>query len=261
MVKFLHRRCSQAKWLEPPEDEYGIIDGGVASLGVLLKRHDGIYTAEPMFLNQDVVRAVEKLDVAVAFTMSSEISNSLLQQITPFQTEISLDPRGFVLPIVNSVKDIATGKASVSPTAYVCLCKQERMVLVWGDSVPGILAHGTDVETKLLGLVWGSAIPAHGTVSPYRQTSQVVSHQPSVYGGGRKSMYPISTPLTGTLPSEMSEKITAIDRAIEAEELGDKVFDPEKEAELPERPFLLIHAVTIGVAMVSATALVYCIGC
>jgi hypothetical protein len=48
----------------------------------------------------------------------------------------------------------------------------------------------------------------------------------------------------------MSEKIGAIDRAIEVEELGDKVYDPEKEAELPERKFLLTHAATIGIAMV-----------
>jgi hypothetical protein len=56
--------------------------------------------------------------------------------------------------------------------------------------------------------------------------------------------------MTGGLPSEMSEKIGAIDRAIEVEEMGDKAFDPEKEAELPERKFLLVHAVTIGIAMV-----------
>ena len=49
----------------------------------------------------------------------------------------------------------------------------------------------------------------------------------------------------------MSEKITAIDRAIEVEGLGDQAYDPSKEAELPEREFLLVHAVTIGIAMVS----------
>jgi hypothetical protein len=48
----------------------------------------------------------------------------------------------------------------------------------------------------------------------------------------------------------MSEKIGAIDRALEVEELGDQAYDPEKEGELPEREFLLVHAVTIGIAMV-----------
>lgn len=256
MVKFLYRRCSQAKWLEPPEDEYGVVDGGAANLGVLLRRPDGVYTAEPLFLNPDLVGAVEKLNVTVAFTMSSEITHALLQQITPFQTELSLDPRGFVLPIASSIKDIISGRLSVPRDAYVCLCKEERMVLVWGDTVPGILAHGTDVETRLLGLVWGSHIPSHNSVAMQSpgvpvQSQQASSHGPQRSSMYRSSMYPISAPMTGPLPSEMSEKIGAIDRAIEVEELGDQAYDPAKEAELPERPFLLVHAVTIGIAMVS----------
>ncbi|KAF2691890.1 hypothetical protein K458DRAFT_411589 [Lentithecium fluviatile CBS 122367] len=250
MVKFLYRRCSQAKWLEPPQDEYGVVDGGAANLGVLLRRPDGIYTAEPLFLNPELVGAVERLGVTVAFTMSSEITQALVQQVTPFQTELSLDPRGFVLPIINSVKEVATAGSSVTRDRYVCLCRQERMVLVWGDTVPGILAHGTDIETRLLGLVWGSHIPSHNSVSVYQQPQPMQSLQASSHGHTRSSMFPISAPLTGPVPSEMSEKIGAIDRAIEVEELGDQAFDPEKEAELPERKFLLVHAVTIGIAMV-----------
>jgi hypothetical protein len=165
---------------------------------------------------------------------------------------LALDPRGVVLPIVNSVKDIATGKAPVSREAYVCLCRQESTVLVWGDTVPGILAHGTDIETRLLGLVWGSHIPSHNSVA-YKPALPIQSHQASSHGGHtRSSMYPISTPMTGqAVPSEIDEKIVAIDRAIEVEEMGDQAYDPQKEAELPERKFLLVHAVTIGIAMVS----------
>lgn len=58
MVKFLYRRCSQAKWLEPPEDEYGVVDGGVVNLGVLLRRPDGIFTAEPLFLVSPAINQV-----------------------------------------------------------------------------------------------------------------------------------------------------------------------------------------------------------
>ena len=256
MVKFLYRRCSQAKWLEPPEDEYGVIDGGATNLGVLLRRTDGLYTAEPLFLNPDLVGAVERLGVPVAFTMSSEIIYALLHQVGPLQTDLSLDPRGFVLPVVQSVKEIAIENSLVSRESYVCLCRHERLVLVWGETVPSILAHGTDVETKLLGLVWGSQInvPGRQSVAPYHQAPQMHSEHPSSHGRTRSSMFPISAPMTGPLPSEMSEKIGAIDRAIEVEEMGDKIYDPEKEGALSERKFLLIHAVTIGIAMVSQSA-------
>jgi hypothetical protein len=154
MAKFLHRRCQQAKWLEPAEDEYGIVDDDASQrLGVMVRRPDGLYTAEPLFIHQTIVKAVERLGVPVAFTMSSEITSSLLQQVTPLQTELTLNPRGFTLPIVASVRDIATTRSTVTKEAFMCLCREEKFVLVWGDSIPGILAHGTDVETRLLGLV------------------------------------------------------------------------------------------------------------
>ncbi|KAF2752330.1 hypothetical protein M011DRAFT_415679 [Sporormia fimetaria CBS 119925] len=250
MARFLYRRCSQAKWLEPPlEDQYGAMEEDGNNLGVVLRRSDGIYTAEPLLLNPDIVAAVEILQAAVAFTMSSEIAHALLQQIAPLQTQIPLDAQGAVLPIVNSVADIAMGRVSVPRTTYVCLCRQERMVLCWSDTVPGILAHGADIETRILGLVWGAHVPSHFPTG-LTQSARPVPQELSPESPTRISAFPISAPLTGGLPSEMNEKIEAIDRALEVEELGDKIFDPEKEAVLPERKFLLVHAVTIGIAMI-----------
>ncbi len=153
MVKYLYRKCLQSKWLELSEEDYGSSDGGASNLGVILRRPDGIYTAEPMFITQNIVKAVERLGVSTAFTMSSEITHALLQQITPFQSELSLDPRGLVLPIVDSVKDLGSSMSTVTKEAYMCLCRNERFVLLWSDSVQGILAHGNDVETKFLGSV------------------------------------------------------------------------------------------------------------
>src|SRR5437764_12072120 len=108
MVKYLYRKCLQSKWFEPAEEEYGIIDGETSNLGVILRRPNGTYITEPSFINQDLAKAVERLQISIAFTMSSEITHALLQQITPFQTELTLDPRGFVLPIVNSVTDLGS---------------------------------------------------------------------------------------------------------------------------------------------------------
>lgn len=46
----------------------------------------------------------------------------------------------------------------------------------------------------------------------------------------------------------VNEKVGVIQAAIEQEEMGDKVYDPEKDVN--ERPFLLIHACVIGLAMI-----------
>lgn len=42
-----------------------------------------------------------------------------------------------------------------------------------------------------------------------------------------------------------------VESAIEKEDLGDRLFDPERDGlEVPKRPFLLTHAVIVGSAMI-----------
>ena len=89
--------------------------------------------------------------------------------------------------------------------------------------------------------VWGAHISHPGMTSPYR-----ISNSP----GNRHSPTGISG-LSATGDPVTNEKISAIQTAIELEEQGDKVFDPEKDGdEAPPRPFLLTHAIIIGLAMV-----------
>ena len=61
---------------------------------------------------------------------------------------------------------------------------------------------------------------------------------------------PQHTPSTISADPEISEKMGIVRAAIEREENKDTYFNPDVEtAEAPERPFLLIHAAVIGVAM------------
>jgi hypothetical protein len=154
-VKFLAKKCHNSKWLEPPEDEFGVIDSqSSAGLGVVLKRPDGFYTTDPIFLRHDIVKAVERLGAVVAFTMSSEIVWSLeTGNLTPLMTELPLDRAGSVLPIARSVRDIGTSRCTATRESYVCYCREEKFILIWASSVPNIMAHGNDVETALIGLV------------------------------------------------------------------------------------------------------------
>jgi hypothetical protein len=154
MVKYLHKKCVQHKWLETSEDEMDLDSTPQTSrLGVMLKRGAANYASEPSIISPELLRAVERLGVTVAFTMSSDLTEALFQQITPLQIEVSLDPYGSVLPVTNSVNDLFTARSPVSPDAFMCACRRERFVLIWGDSAQSIMALGSDVETRLVGQV------------------------------------------------------------------------------------------------------------
>lgn len=52
-------------------------------------------------------------------------------------------------------------------------------------------------------------------------------------------------------PRLLDEKRRVIDTALEREDQGDKFFDPERDGlEVPKRPFLITHAVIVGLAMI-----------
>ena len=239
--------------------------------GVILQREDGSYVTHPPQLNDNIVEAVLRLDVPIAFTMSSEITHTLLRQVNPGQTQYG-DPRsGITLPVIESVESLANGNVNVPRDGFICLCRREQFVLVWGSTVESILAQGNDIETWLVGLVWGSQVPQANSTprssSPFGQRTSMQAPPPQVgQGYGPASMIqpygtpamaqPYNTPIPGFDPSaqsnpEWNEKFDVIKTAIAREEEGDKAYDPEKDGtEAPKRPFLLVHAACIGLAMV-----------
>ena len=102
----------------------------------MLQRDDGSCVSHPPTLNDDVVRAVLRLNVPVAFTMSSQTTATLLRQLDPNQTLVG-DPRSGnpVLPVIDSVESLALGLRTVPKDNFICLCRKEQFVLVWGDTV------------------------------------------------------------------------------------------------------------------------------
>lgn len=253
MAKYLYKQVNSHGWLEPEQDEDGVpVHSLTVSRGVVLQRDDGSFVAHPPQLNEETVQAALRLDVPIAFTMSSETTQALLQQVAPDQTHFG-DPRtGITLPIIDSVEMLASGRAHVARDGFICLCRREQFVLVWGDTVEGILAQGNDIETWLVGLVWGGQVPqaagagVHRTSSPFgqRTSMQIVPQMPQAYNTPMGYSTPPSNP-------EWNEKYDVIKTAIQREEDGDKAYDPERDGtEAPPRPYLLTHATCIGLAMV-----------
>jgi hypothetical protein len=152
MVKYLHQRCVEKKWLEEFGDETGAIPDESA-LGVAIRSPDGThYSMEPSTVDADFLEALRLLDATVGLTMSSEITESLFAQVSPFQEDLQLGPR-LRIPVVQSLEQIITSNVEIDHNAFACLLREERIVMLWNDTVEGILAHGAIVEDKLMGHV------------------------------------------------------------------------------------------------------------
>jgi hypothetical protein len=207
-AKDLYKQVLANQWLDSPRDEDGNpMSEFTATGGVVMQREDGSYVTYPHTLNDEIVKAILKLDVPIAFSMSFEVTATLLSQIPPEQTQLG-DPRtGIVLPIIESVEQIASGEAQVTRDQFICLCKHEQFVLVWGDTVENIVAQGADIETWLVSLVSSPTVPPScksNTVSvrcivvsirklTYRRCGVHKSNQPAWYHHGT-AVHSVSKP-------------------------------------------------------------------
>lgn len=124
-----------------------------AWIGVAVRLPDGNYTTEPQNMDRNFYRVLQSFNCKAAFTMSSEITSALLDQISPFQAELHVQPRGLKIQIVQSLVELASGTTPVTKKSYMCILREEKVVLLWNDSVEGILTHGTDIEGFLVGIV------------------------------------------------------------------------------------------------------------
>ncbi|TKA62651.1 hypothetical protein B0A49_06523 [Cryomyces minteri] len=165
MVKYLYGRVSSSLWLPAP---------GIATrhdcYGVLLRKTRGVYVCEPSDVAPVLLAAVQKLNVEVAFTMSTETTHVIFSTLKPHQTDLRLGD-GSQVQVVESMADIAMGSSNkIKKFQYTCLVRREQVLLVWHDDMQKVLPHAADIEGKLLALIWGtgaspfSLLP--GSISP-----------------------------------------------------------------------------------------------
>jgi hypothetical protein len=148
MARYITRKATALGWFEDPcEERFPNI---FAAMCVAIQQDNGRYVFEPPNINPALASAITRLNDKIVFTMSSEVTASVLKTLKPDQRYLTIPHASFRLPIVSSFEDVEPGLVSAS---CACIVKKESLILVWSDDVGQILQTGSDVEKHLMTLV------------------------------------------------------------------------------------------------------------
>lgn len=139
----LYKQCQDLTWLDAS------CCVNPTNLGVAIRRPDNEYAFEPAAMEKRMKIAIGNLGMPVAFSMSSDITSAVFDQISPYQTEIVIQPRGTRIPVVGSLGDVRDRIPEVKQV-YTCLVREEKLVLLWANNVEGLVSHGSHVEQMLM---------------------------------------------------------------------------------------------------------------
>jgi hypothetical protein len=153
MVQYMHKQCENSGWLNLHNSP------DPSAIGVMIKLGKDELARHPPTLNPTVIAAFEGIDASIAFTMSSDITASLFRQMSPYQTEIVIQPHGILIPVVQSMQQVADLVNANQMRGNACIVRNERIVLVWTDSVENLLPHGAELEKLLIETVYDFKFP------------------------------------------------------------------------------------------------------
>jgi hypothetical protein len=148
MAKHVARRATLLGWFDEPDGQS--LSHGWSSTCVAVKTPENGYVFFPPDVNPSLADAISRLNDVAALSMSSEVTASVIDSITPQQKSLIVENTGARIPIVSSLDDV---EASLTHSSRACVVTQERIVLVWSHDAGAILNVVHDVEKQLLGLV------------------------------------------------------------------------------------------------------------
>ncbi|KAH8684988.1 glycosyl transferase family group 2-domain-containing protein [Ilyonectria robusta] len=222
VAKYLARRATLLGWFEEPAA--AAITSGWSSTCVALKKPDGTYAYAPDDPSPDLVAAVARLEENAVVSMASEVTNTVLDTITPDQASLLVESTGARIPIVPSLADV---RQSLVHSTSSCIVVQERCVLIWSNVPNTVINVAHNVEKQLLGFIVGPSMP-RGLLA---QTEE-------------QSIDGLPTPVRGAI----DEKNSVYQLAIKVEEGEDA--DEDLEGNPPVRPALRVHSFRIGIVMI-----------
>lgn len=144
MVRYMQKQCENSGWQNRQECP------DPSMLGVMIKLLNDQHSVHPPTLNSRAAEAMKSTDGAVMFTMSSDITSTLFRQMSPYQTEILVQPQGIKIPVLDSFEDVIYLGTTNKLKGSSCIVRKDRVILVWSDAVENILPHGAELEKLLL---------------------------------------------------------------------------------------------------------------
>ncbi|KAK7885195.1 hypothetical protein LTR67_010686 [Exophiala xenobiotica] len=249
---YLFKKCEQQRWFET-DDEQSSNGFEADCLGVILRAEDESYHSEPPAMDRMCIHVASHFYTSSAMTMRSGAVLAMLEQCPGGRSEMMLGTSGVTLHVVDSVSDMLDFPADTRPDTNLFLCSKERFLFVLAGHGQALLRRGWYVEDLLIGHLYGNQGLA-GYSPPPSTVSRSTGHSRSNRSWDSRRT---NTQIVPYLPQSalqdavVQEKINVIHNALEKEEQGDKVFDPEKEGqEAPRRKMLLNHAIMVGFAMI-----------
>lgn len=231
IIKHLHAKACSMRWMTPTASLQGSCEG------VLIRKGAGEYVTEPQAADQDLLQAVQRINPGVALTMSTDGTQAIFDVLEPFETELMF-PNGSQIQIFESMSDVTTS-STIRKFQYAALVRQERLLLVWHDDLGAILTQATDVESRILALVWGTA------KSPFSGFDSAIQSSANSTLGGSMIDFDVS-----------KEKVVEVS----AEEVDADVEKADSPRESLARPLILTSSIFIGLAMVLIICLVFGLG-
>lgn len=149
IIKHLHAKACSMHWMVS-----GPVPPGVCQ-GVLIRKSQGEFICEPQSIDRDLLSAVKRVNPGVALTMSTEATQAVFDVLEPYESQLMFG-NGAQIQIYDSMAEIAAS-SGIKKFQYAALVRQERVMLVWHDDLGAILSHAMEIESRVLGLVWGSA--------------------------------------------------------------------------------------------------------
>ncbi|KAM0227015.1 hypothetical protein ACHAPO_011899 [Fusarium lateritium] len=221
VAKYIARRATLLGWFDEPAA--AVITSGWSSTCIALKKPDGSFIYNPDDPSPDLAAAIGRINESAIVSMSSEVTNAVLDTIRPDQVCLVNEDTGARIPIVASLNDIHDRLVHLTSS---CIVVQERCVLIWSHEARNVLNVAHNVEKQMLGFIVGPNMP-QGLLAQTEEHSVENYH----------------TPVRGAI-DENNEVYQA---AIKVEEGGDD--DDDIEGKAPKRPTLRVHSVRIGIVM------------